>query len=61
MSHHDTAVAAGFGTGTVAQLILEGKLKQPGIYPVEQALSTELFANAMNSRQVEIAIEQTEK
>ena len=59
MSHQDTAVAAGFGTGTVAQLVLAGKLNQPGIYPIEQALSTELFINAMQSRQVEIAIEQS--
>lgn len=58
MTHHDTAVAAGYGTGTVAQLILEGKLKQPGIYPVEQALSTELFVSAMKSRHIEIAIAQ---
>ena len=59
MSHEDTAVAAGFGTGgggTVAQLILEGKLKQPGIHPVEQTLSTELFISAMNSRQVKIVV-----
>ncbi|MEL6930672.1 MAG: saccharopine dehydrogenase NADP-binding domain-containing protein [Cyanobacteria bacterium J06600_6] len=57
MSHADTAIAAGFGTGTVAQLILESKLKQPGIYPVEQALSTELFTDAMNSRQVKIMVD----
>jgi len=56
MTHEDTAIAAGFGTGAIAQLILEGKLNQPGIYPVEQALSTELFIEAMNSRQVKIEI-----
>ena len=54
MVHQDTAVAAGAGTGAIAQLILEGKIKQPGIYPVEQALSTELFVEAMQSRKIEI-------
>ena len=58
MTHHDTAVAAGYGTGAIAQLVLEGKLKQPGIYPVEQALSTELFVEIMDSRQVKIEITQ---
>lgn len=54
MIHENTAIAAGSGTGAIAQLLLEGKLKQPGIYPVEQALSTELFLEAMNSRGIEI-------
>jgi saccharopine dehydrogenase-like NADP-dependent oxidoreductase len=55
MVHHDTAIAAGAGTGAIAQLILEGRLKQPGIYPVEQALSTELFVEMMNSRGISIS------
>ena len=54
MVHSNTAIAAGAGTGAIAQLILEDKLKQPGIYPVEQALSTKLFLEAMASRQIEI-------
>ncbi|MEM9273688.1 MAG: saccharopine dehydrogenase NADP-binding domain-containing protein [Cyanobacteria bacterium P01_F01_bin.143] len=52
MVYSDTAIAAGAGTGSVAQLILEGKLSKPGIYPVEQALSTELFLAAMKSRNI---------
>lgn len=56
MVHHDTAIAAGAGTGAIAQLILDGRLKQPGVYPVEQALSTELFVEMMNSRQIEIMV-----
>ena len=56
MVHENTAIAAGAGTGTIAQLILEGKLKQPGIYPVEQALSTPLFIEVMKSRNIEIEI-----
>ncbi|PSB08987.1 saccharopine dehydrogenase [Pleurocapsa sp. CCALA 161] len=56
MVHQDTAIAAGAGTGAIAELILAGRLKQPGIYPVEQALSTELFMEMMNSRQIEIVV-----
>lgn len=54
MVHNNTAIAAGAGTGAIAQLILEDQLKQPGIYPVEQALLTKLFLEAMASRQIEI-------
>ncbi|GAB4236185.1 MAG: saccharopine dehydrogenase NADP-binding domain-containing protein [Stanieria sp.] len=54
MTHKNTAIAAGAGTGSVAQLLLEGKLNQPGIYPVEQALPTNLFTVAMDSRGIKI-------
>ncbi|MCC0175965.1 saccharopine dehydrogenase NADP-binding domain-containing protein [Waterburya agarophytonicola K14] len=54
MTHNNTAIAAGAGTGAIAQLILDGKLKQPGIYPVEQALSTPLFIEVMKSRDIKI-------
>ena len=54
MMHPNTAISAGAGTGAIAQLLLSGELKQPGIYPVEQALSTELFLQAMESRQIVI-------
>jgi saccharopine dehydrogenase-like NADP-dependent oxidoreductase len=54
MVHENTAVAAGAGTGSVAQFILEGKLHKPGIYPVEQALPTDLFVAAMKSRKINI-------
>ena len=56
MVHENTAIAAGAGTGTIAQLILAGKLSQPGIYPVEQALSTPLFTEVMQSRDIKITI-----
>ena len=56
MVHENTAIAAGAGTGSVAQLILDRKLNKPGIYPVEQALSTELFVEVMKSRQIEIIV-----
>ena len=54
MIHENTAVAAGYGTGSIAELLLGGKLNKSGIWPVEQALSTDLFEKAMNSRGVEI-------
>jgi saccharopine dehydrogenase-like NADP-dependent oxidoreductase len=52
--HENTAVAAGYGTGSIAQLVLEGKLNKPGIFPIEQALPTSLFEEAMASRGVKI-------
>ena len=54
MVHQDTAIAAGAGTGAIAEAVLAGKLKKPGVYPVEQALSTELFLAMMDSRQIKI-------
>jgi len=53
--HENTAIAAGVGTGIVAQLMLEGKLQKPGLQPVEQALSTQLFEQAMANRGIAIA------
>ena len=55
--HDNCAIAAGMGTGAIAQLLLAGKLNQPGIYPVEQVLSTDLFMEAMNSRGLAIETE----
>ena len=52
MVHNNTAVAAGSGTGSIAQLLLEGKLHKPGIYPVEQVLPTDLFLAAMQNRKI---------
>ena len=54
MVHDNTAVAAGCGTGSVAQLLLEDQLHKPGIYPVEQVLPTDLFLTAMQERQITI-------
>lgn len=52
--HPDTAVSAGVGTGTVAEMLLSGELKKPGVWAIEQALSTELFDLAMQRRGIEI-------
>jgi saccharopine dehydrogenase-like NADP-dependent oxidoreductase len=59
--HDNTAVAAGAGTGSIAELMLMGKLDKPGVWPVEQALSTELFERTMQSRGIEIHDETTVK
>jgi saccharopine dehydrogenase-like NADP-dependent oxidoreductase len=52
--HDNTATAAGYGTGSIAALVLAGELQKPGIWPVEAALSTEQFTAAMQSRGMEI-------
>jgi saccharopine dehydrogenase-like NADP-dependent oxidoreductase len=59
--HENTAVAAGAGTGSLAELMLMGKLNKPGVWPVEQALSTELFEQTMQSRGIKIQFETTAK
>jgi saccharopine dehydrogenase-like NADP-dependent oxidoreductase len=52
--HQNTAVAAGYGTGSLAELVLSGQLKKPGVWAVEEALPTDLFEQAMQSRGVTI-------
>ncbi|GCL53131.1 saccharopine dehydrogenase [Microcystis aeruginosa NIES-3806] len=54
MVHENTAQAAGWGTGSVAELILAAKLEKAGIYPVEQVLSTELFHATMKKRGIKL-------
>ncbi len=56
MVHENTAIAAGAGTGSIAELILAGKLQQPGVWLVEQALSTDLFTETMQRRQIPIQL-----
>lgn len=53
-AHENAAIATGLGTGSIAELMLKGQLKRPGVYPVEQALSTDLFKDVMASRQLSI-------
>ncbi|MBD2516121.1 saccharopine dehydrogenase NADP-binding domain-containing protein [Nostoc sp. FACHB-973] len=52
--HENTAGASGCGTGSIAQLLLEGKLNKPGVFPVEEALPTDLFEYTMQSRGIKI-------
>lgn len=52
---HDSAtIATGHGTGSIAQCILSGQLVKPGVWAVEQALSTKLFEETMQSRNLVI-------
>lgn len=53
-AHPSAAVATGLGTGSVAELLLKGQLNQPGVYPVEQALPTDLFEATMATRKLTI-------
>jgi saccharopine dehydrogenase-like NADP-dependent oxidoreductase len=48
----DTAVAAGYGTGSLAQLILSGELAKPGVWTVEESLPTPLFQATLAQRGV---------
>jgi saccharopine dehydrogenase-like NADP-dependent oxidoreductase len=52
--HPNAAAATGIGTGSIAQLMLEGKLEKPGVWSVEQALSTELFEGSLQNRNLNI-------
>ena len=52
--HEDTAIAAGAGTGSLAQLILSQCLRYPGVHPVEVALPTALFREVMAQRHIQI-------
>ena len=51
-AHPSAAIATGLGTGSIAELLINGTLKCPGVHPVEQALSTDLFADTMATRQL---------
>lgn len=50
----DTAIAAGYGTGSIAQLILTQALDKPGVWPVEAAILTPLFQKTMVQRGVQV-------
>lgn len=50
----DTAIAAGYGTGSIAQLILSGKFTKPGVWPVEASLPTDLCQAMLKLRGVDI-------
>ncbi|MGC1308528.1 MAG: saccharopine dehydrogenase NADP-binding domain-containing protein [Phormidesmis sp.] len=54
LEHEDTAFCAGCGTGAIAQLILTNQLNKPGIWPVEQALTTDLFEETLSQRNLSV-------
>ncbi|MEL6936994.1 MAG: saccharopine dehydrogenase, partial [Cyanobacteria bacterium J06607_17] len=49
-THPDTAEAVGYGTGSIAQLLLARQLSLPGVWPVEQVLPTSLFEKTLAER-----------
>ncbi len=53
--HENTAIAVGYGTGSLAELMLSGAVAKPGVWAVEQVLPTDLFERAMQSRNVKLA------
>lgn len=53
-THKSAAIATGQGTGSIAELILAGKIHQSGVYPVEKALSTDLFQAVMERRHLTV-------
>jgi saccharopine dehydrogenase-like NADP-dependent oxidoreductase len=53
-AHDSAAIATGCGTGSIVELILKGQLKCPGVYPVEQVLSTDLFTTTMAARHLTV-------
>lgn len=52
--HNHTAIAAGMGAGSVAQLLLNQEIKQPGVWSIEQAIPTSLFQKTMSQRGIKI-------
>jgi saccharopine dehydrogenase-like NADP-dependent oxidoreductase len=54
LTHTNTAIAAGIGTGSIVQLLLAGHLHQPGVWTVEQALPTVLFQEVMAQRHLKL-------
>jgi saccharopine dehydrogenase-like NADP-dependent oxidoreductase len=50
----DTAKAAGYGVGSIAQLLLSGDLSQPGVWAVEEVLPTPLFRATLAQRGVSV-------
>ncbi|WP_413165251.1 saccharopine dehydrogenase family protein [Capilliphycus salinus ALCB114379] len=57
LTHENTAIAAGIGTGSVGQLLLTNQLNKPGVWPIEQALPTDLFKQTLEERHVTIESE----
>ena len=54
MTHPDTAIAAGAGTGSLIQAILAGTLQAPGVQPVERAVPTTMVIQLMGDRGISL-------
>jgi saccharopine dehydrogenase-like NADP-dependent oxidoreductase len=54
--HDNAAIATGIGTGSISELILSEQIKKPGVWSVEEAVTTPLWEKILNSR--ELLVEQ---
>ena len=52
--HESAAISTGIGTGSVSELILSGKINQPGVWPIEQVLTNAQFEKILTSRKIEV-------
>jgi saccharopine dehydrogenase-like NADP-dependent oxidoreductase len=52
--HDNAAIATGMGTGSLCELILAGKIDRPGVWPIEQVLTTSQFADISIGRQFQV-------
>lgn len=58
-AHDHTAIAAGMGAGSIAQLLLNQEIIQPGVWSVEQAVTPSQFEAMMQQRGINIETNQT--
>ncbi|MEM9534981.1 MAG: saccharopine dehydrogenase NADP-binding domain-containing protein [Cyanobacteria bacterium P01_E01_bin.45] len=54
--YDDTAAAAGMGTAAIADSLLQGRLTKPGVWSVEQAVSTSDFEQAMAAHRLHVTV-----
>ena len=52
--HEHTAIAAGLGVALVAELVLSDQINQPGLYPVEQIIPSNLFLAWAHRHQLQL-------
>ncbi len=52
--HDSAAIATGLGAGSVSQFVLTGQIKKPGVWPIEQAVTTPLFEKILESRKLSV-------
>ncbi|MBV5261789.1 NAD-dependent epimerase/dehydratase family protein [Synechococcus moorigangaii CMS01] len=52
--YEHTAIAAGLGVALVAELVLSDQINQPGLYPVEQIIPSNLFLAWAHRHQIQL-------
>lgn len=53
-THPHMITTVGYGTGSIAELILSGELQKPGVWSVEQGLSSPMFLQTLERRNLKI-------